>query len=194
MGTALIPEPRIDATGRVPEGLELHPGFVSEGDQREILDWIRDNATWPFRFDGTPAETLAGPNVPEWARRLGAAIVDAGLLPVEPDYVHLVEYTPGMGLPSHVDHPTTGEIVVGVNLGSTRVLEMARLAGDDRLRLLLHPGDVYVMRGEARDDWDHGVPAVAVDTFGGRDYERELAVSVTLRRCVPPAPEATPPG
>lgn len=185
---------RVEASGRIPDGVKLVPDYVGGDEQREILDWIRANASWPFDFDGTPCETLAGDRVPAWAQRIGAGLVEAGLLPVQPDYVHLVEYEPGAGLPAHVDHPTTGAVVCGVNLGSSRVLELTRVDGEDRVRMLLFPGDVYALGGEARDDWRHGVPATAVDTFAGRDYERGTAVSVTLRQFVAPAAGETPPG
>lgn len=187
MRAAPVPDDRVEADGRIPDGLRLVPGFVPEAEQRAILDWIRANATWPFAFDGTPCETLAGAALPDWARRLGAAILDAGFIPEQPDYVHVVQYTPGMGLPAHVDDPTMGASIAGVNLGSSRVFELRRVGGGDGVRLLLLPGDLYVMSGEAREDWEHGVPAVAVDTFAGRDYERDLAVSVTLRRTAPAA-------
>jgi len=61
------------------------------------------------------------------------------------------------------------------------------------VRVLLEPGDVYVLSGEGRYAWAHGIPAVEADTFRGRLLPRSRArVSVTLRKMRPAPPSPGP--
>jgi hypothetical protein len=48
-------------------------------------------------------------------------------------------------------------------------------------RVLLQPGDLYVMSGEARRDWQHAIPFTEADEFRGQVYPRTKCVSVTWR-------------
>lgn len=177
----MVPASRIESCGRTPDGLGLLPDYVPEDEQRAILDWVDANTTWSFEFAGNPCETLTG-TLPPWSLALAAAMAADGVFPEPPDYVHLIDYPAGSGVPAHVDDASLGETIAGVTLRSSRVLELTREGTDDRVRVLLMPGDLYVLEGEARHDWRHAVPVAAVDTFGGTDYERGAAVSVTFRR------------
>jgi len=57
------------------------------------------------------------------------------------------------------------------------------------LEVLLEPGDLLVLHGEARYCWTHGIQARMEDVFGGVRRQRGTRVSVTLRRMVGAARE-----
>ena len=48
--------------------------------------------------------------------------------------------------------------------------------------VLLEPGDLLLLRGEARYGWAHGIAARMEDAWAGRRIVRGKRVSVTLRR------------
>ena len=57
--------------------------------------------------------------------------------------------------------------------------------GGAAVRLLLEPGDVLAMYGEARYEWTHGIDATMEDEWDGGRVPRGTRVSITLRRvCV----------
>jgi alkylated DNA repair dioxygenase AlkB len=68
--------------------------------------------------------------------------------------------------------------VVGVSLVSATRFRFRRQAGTrwERASLLVEPRSVYVMRGPARDEWEHSIPpvdtlrySITMRTFRGRD-------------------------
>jgi hypothetical protein len=54
--------------------------------------------------------------------------------------------------------------------------------GGGAVRLLLEPGDVLAMHGEARYEWTHGIDATMEDEWDGARVPRGTRVSITLRR------------
>lgn len=56
--------------------------------------------------------------------------------------------------------------------------------GDDTgaVRVLLLPGDLLCLEGDARWKWTHEIEPVAADLWGGTSYRRARRVSVTFRR------------
>jgi alkylated DNA repair dioxygenase AlkB len=50
-----------------------------------------------------------------------------------------------------------------------------------KLRLLLDPGSLYVMQGEARYQWKHSIPSRKTDVYGQGRIQRHRRVSLTFR-------------
>lgn len=101
-------------------------------------------------------------------------------------------YRPGQGITPHIDLPHRYEDgIVGISLGGSAVMDFTR-AGEAH-SVLLRPGDVYVLSGEARYQWKHGIAYRAVDQVldeaGGEPFllSRRTRMSVTLRRMLPGA-------
>ena len=95
----------------------------------------------------------------------------AGLAADRLQHVLITEYRPGAAIGWHRDRPNFGD-VIGVSLLSPCTFRMRRKreAGWERAALQLDRRSVYLMRGAARDDWEHSIPAV-----------EELRYSITFR-------------
>lgn len=117
-------------------------------------------------------------------RRDGQRLVERGIFADVPDYLHLIRYPAGNGIRAHVDREELGEVVAGLTLGSSRVMELTR-PGHATVRVLLQPGDLHVLKGEARHQWEHAIPFARVDRFAGRDLPRGEGLSATWRQTVP---------
>ena len=95
-------------------------------------------------------------------------------------------YHPGQGISPHVDLPHRYEDgIIGISLCGSAVMEFTR--GEELYAVLLRSGDVYVLSGEARWEWKHGIAAREEDWVEGEEGERvrlrrRLRISVTLRR------------
>lgn len=96
-------------------------------------------------------------------------------------------YRPGMGITPHIDlSHRYGDGIVGVSLLGSAVMDFTR--NDSAHAVLLRPGDVYVLSGEARYSWKHGIAYRAEDSVReearGEPYvlQRRTRMSVTLRR------------
>ncbi|ORY80761.1 hypothetical protein BCR35DRAFT_90912 [Leucosporidium creatinivorum] len=96
-------------------------------------------------------------------------------------------YRPGMGITPHVDLPHRYEDgIVGVSLVGSTVMDFTH--DGEAHSLLLRPGDVYVLSGEARFGWKHGIAYREEDWIsdetGGELFllKRRMRMSITLRR------------
>jgi alkylated DNA repair dioxygenase AlkB len=68
------------------------------------------------------------------------------------------------------------DVVVGISLGSACRFRFRRgtTGAWDTTELLLRPRSIYVLRGPARNEWQHSIPAV-----------KELRYSITFRTMKP---------
>jgi len=164
--------------------LRLLPNFVSGVQQSEIAVWIAGQVSWSCSgYCGNRRETYTPGHQPikEWGEALGRRMHESGYFKGIPDHFHLIEYNSGGGFPFHKDCEEIGAVIVGLTLGSSRVIEFRREEGPATVRVLLQPGDLYVMSGEARRDWQHAIPFTEADEFRGQVYPRTKCVSVTWR-------------
>ncbi|GAA5955437.1 hypothetical protein JCM3765_006777 [Sporobolomyces pararoseus] len=107
-------------------------------------------------------------------------------------------YHPGQGITPHVDLPSRYEDgIVGISLLSSTVMEFTPVVGEENDRqdtesergfaVRLKPGSVYVLSGQARYDYKHGIPYreedVVVDREGNETrIRRGVRMSITFRR------------
>lgn len=150
-------------------------------------------------------------SLPSHIRALDAALLDVLRPLLPPDVLDtalgqplarqaiLNLYPPGAGIAAHVDLPRRyADGVVGVSLAGGCVLTLARADGamretgygdtlGQRHSVYLPPRSVYVLSGEARWDWAHGIEGRESDCVHNGDgagvmtLPRDLRVSVTLR-------------
>lgn len=92
-------------------------------------------------------------------REIGARF--AGLAPAVLEQVTVIEYSPGSAIGWHKDRPMFGD-VVGVSLASPTRFRFRRRSGRawERVSLLVEPRSIYLLRGPARDEWEHSIPPV----------------------------------
>lgn len=125
---------------------------------------------WRYDFDDrsfAPAEPL-----PDWLLPLrDKAAAFGGIDP--PDIVHalVTRYDPGAGIGWHRDRPQFGK-VVGVTLAGSATLRFRQRteAGFRRAHIELAPRCAYLLSGEVRTEWEHGIAA-----------HDELRYSITFR-------------
>lgn len=170
------------------EGLAYEEGLVDPGEEKELLKAIQGLDLTPFRFQGWTGKRLT--------RSFGWSydFDDRKFLPAEPipafldalldraasfsriprvDFVHalVTRYDPGAGIGWHRDRPQFGKIV-GISLGGPATLRFRkRMEGRfRRAQLELAPRSAYLLSGEVRENWEHGIAA-----------HRELRFSITFR-------------
>ena len=161
-----------------PEGFRYQYGLVPAQYEKQLIAAFELLPFAPYEFRGYLARRRvvsfgsyynaansqinpAGP-IPELLlplRRLAAtfAAIDEDAL------VHALvsEYSPGTPIGWHRDRPQFDE-VVGISLLSECTFRLRRRMGGgwQRYSLNVEPRSAYVMRGEARDGWEHSIPPV----------------------------------
>lgn len=111
-------------------------------------------------------------------------------------------YLPGEGITPHVDLlDRYDDGIVGVSLGSGSVMQFRNVSThkettseeeEQGFGVYLPPGSAYVMSGEARYDWTHGIEGRVEDWVLDEDdvgsvLPRTFRVSVTFRWLLPGA-------
>jgi alkylated DNA repair dioxygenase AlkB len=168
------------ATRDLPEGLAYRPELISadqeaalaatmaglpfapfqfhgfEGNRRTI------SYGWHYAFDGSGLRETEP--IPDWlqpVREKAAAF--AGLHAGALEHVLLVEYAPGAGIGWHRDRPAFGD-VIGVSLLAPARLRFRRKrdTGWERRNLIAEPRSAYLLRGPARNEWEHSIPPMEV--------------------------------
>jgi len=156
-------------------GLDYRPEFITLAEEQELVGHLSAEELSPFRFHGWTGKRLTrsfgwrydfddasfSPSepIPGWLEPLRSKA--AGLAGVRPDdFVHalLVRYDPGAGIGWHKDR-SVFETVVGVSLGTPAMLRFRRrrAGGFDRMQVEVEPRSAYLLSGEARHEWEHGI-------------------------------------
>ena len=187
-----MPRPQLnlfdDRPPGLPSGLVYAPGFVGVGEEQALAGRIAALPFKPFEFHGFTGNRRTvsfglhyafdgsglreAEPIPEWLQPLRARA--ASLAGREPEaFVHalVIEYAAGAGIGWHRDRPVFGD-VVGISLLAPAPLRFRRKAGSkwERFTLTAEPRSAYLLRGEARHEWEHSIPQM-----------ESLRYSVTLR-------------
>ena len=172
----------------LPEGLAYRPDLVSAEEEEALAGRLSGlpfrafqfhgfegnrrtvSFGWRYAFDGSglaPADPF-----PDWLLPVrGRAAALAGLPEEAFEHALVIEYAPGAGIGWHRDRPVFGD-VVGISLLAAARLRLRRRIGEkwERAALIAEPRSAYLLRGPAREEWQHSIPAM-----------EELRYSITFR-------------
>jgi alkylated DNA repair dioxygenase AlkB len=131
---------------------------------------------WQYRY-GDRALHPAG-QIPEFllhVRERAAGFAE--MSPEDLPHAMVTEYSPGTPIGWHRDKAVFGD-VIGVSLLSPCVFRLRRGSAGawERYSFVAEPRSAYLLRGAARAEWQHSIPAV-----------EELRYSVTFRTVAPSA-------
>jgi len=158
------------------DGLVLCEHVISEAEERELIRQCEALDLSPFKFQGWEGKRLTqsfgwhydfdagriaeAEPIPDWL--LGArekAATALGRDPVAFVQALVIRYDPGAGIGWHRDRPRFDE-VIGVTLAGQATLAFRRRRDDrkfDRVKQSLPRRSAYLLSGEARSGWQHGI-------------------------------------
>ncbi|EPS71390.1 hypothetical protein M569_03370, partial [Genlisea aurea] len=187
------------------DGLSICRKFLSREDQSSLLSALENDG---FLSQISRNQAMRFGNFPWWAIELSDLISDEAkeppcslfpseLLSREPLFNQLIVniYQPGEGIAAHVDLMRFEDGIAVVSLESSCVMHFtpaaaAAAAADDdddhrkQIPVLLTPGSLVMMWGEARYEWKHGIDRgrPGSQVWNGREIRQERRTSITLRR------------
>lgn len=159
-----------------PPGLQYVPGFLDAGEERQLLDVIgslpfhdaeyrgytakRRIVSYGAGYDFDANRLRPAPPVPAWLHPLRAKVAERiGMRDDAFAFALVTEYRPGTQLGWHRDVPDFA-LVVGISLGSAcrmRFRPYPPRRGQAAFELELAPRSLYVLAGESRWNWQHGI-------------------------------------
>jgi alkylated DNA repair dioxygenase AlkB len=184
------------AAEKLPEGLVYRPDLIDRAEEEGLAARMAElpfapfqfhgfegnrrtvSYGWHYAFDGSGLREAAP--VPDWLLPLReTAAAFAGLRAEALEHVLLIEYAPGAGIGWHRDRPAFGD-VIGVSLLAPALLRFRRNIDGrwERRNLIAEPRSAYLLRGPARSEWEHSIPAMEA-----------LRYSVTFRTLKTPRPQ-----
>ncbi len=186
--------------GTVPEvpGLHYIPDYLTREEQDQLLAIINDQPWltdlkrrvqhYGYRYNYTHRSVdpsmFLGP-LPDWAAQLAERLQQDGWVGYGLDQLIVNEYEPGQGISSHVDCvPCFGDTILSVSLGSACVMLFTHTRTAVQVPVLVEPGSLVVMQGEARYGWKHSIPPRKTDVYQGQRIERRRRVSLTFRKVI----------
>jgi alkylated DNA repair dioxygenase AlkB len=177
-------------------GLQYFPGYLSQKQEDWLIKAI-DRQTWlsdlkrrvqhygyRYNYKARTVERAADflGSLPEWINPLIQKILNEKLITKIPDQLIVNEYEPGQGISEHIDCvPCFDETIFSLSLGSACVMNFTRVEPLDKVSLLLEPGSLLILRGEARYNWKHGIIPHKTDIYRGQIIQRTRRISLTFR-------------
>ncbi len=166
------------ASAALPEGFAYRPDFLAPAEERELVERFaglpfkefdfhgylgkRRVLSFGWKYDFSARELRKADNMPAYLLPLRErAAAFAGIAPPDLQQVLLTEYAAGAGIGWHRDKAVFGE-VVGISLVSPCTFRLRRKHGDswERASLVAEPRSSYLLKGPARTEWEHSIPAV----------------------------------
>lgn len=176
-------------------GLRYIPEYLTQSEQERLLALV-DQQPWldtlqrrvqhyGYRYDykarRVDASLYLG-DLPAWLSPLAQKLHQEGFFSKIPDQVIINEYQPGQGIGRHIDCvPCFGPTIASISLASRCVMEFIHAETGRLASLLLAPGSLLLLQGEARYAWQHRIHARKRERFGEQCWNRERRVSLTFR-------------
>lgn len=156
-----------------PSGILMQNDFITPEHEAQILHIFRHELAWPDRpgrlslhYGYTFSYKSFGidPDIP--FKPFPSWLVP--LLPTcegrPPDQVCLQHYSPGTGIPPHVDTHSAFDQLYALSLGSPLMMQFREeVAREKVVEVDLAPRSLLCMRGEARLHWTHAIKARKTD-------------------------------
>ena len=162
----------------LPEGFRYQPDFLSEEDERSLLEQVkvlpfrefefhgftgkRRIISFGWRYDFNGGGLTKTEDIPKFLSGIRArAERFAGIAPGELQQILITEYAPGAAIGWHKDRSVFGD-VVGISLLSACTFRLRLKTGHrwQRRTLIAEPRSVYILSGPSRTEWEHSIPGV----------------------------------
>jgi alkylated DNA repair dioxygenase AlkB len=172
-------------------GLAYVADYVTKDEERELLaaidrqpwrmEWERRRQIYGLSYGSARGEARVLGPLPSWLVPLAERVVRHGWLEGPVANVVINEYLPGQGIGSHHDYPGFGPTVVAVSLGSPCLLDLVEPDSGRKEVLDVAERSLWILGGEARTKWKHGIAHRRTDVIAGIKRPRGRRVSVTMR-------------
>ena len=169
-------------------GLQVHPGFASLEEQKalaEELDVVLKKQKYQKgHWDGVIAEYRETERL-VWKNPKNERVIARMRSLFPPGWgwqpAHILDLDQGGEIGPHIDAvATVGDVVCGLSLLSSCVMTFSDQDQDEVFRVLLQPGTLYIMAGESRFRFKHGIEHKS-QIFKGQPVERKRRISVMIR-------------
>jgi alkylated DNA repair dioxygenase AlkB len=180
------------------EGLTYIPNYITPAQEAELIGiidgqlWLTDlkrrvqHYGWKYDYTARRVDnSMRLGELPDWIIDYCEELCSKRFFPQAPDQVIINEYQPGQGIASHIDCvPCFEESIASISLGSPCVIDFTHSKTNEKIPLLLEPHSLFVLSGDARYVWKHGIAGRKSDKMNGSTIPRSRRVSMTFRNVI----------
>jgi alkylated DNA repair dioxygenase AlkB len=178
------------------QGIETVPGFsiqfdyITAEEERELIshvdagEWNTDWRRRVQRYGLGYGESATGSefrDFPGWLKPLAARVGKYSGFARFPDNCVINEYLSGQGIAPHKDYSNFGPTVACVSLGSDTILDLYSEDRSRRVAVHVPRRSLWILGGEARSKWLHGIAPRLNDVINGARTPRQRRISITFR-------------
>jgi len=173
-------------------GFSIRWEYITAEEERALLDHV-ESGPWQNDYRrriqqyglGYAADRGGSPawvrDFPNWLVPLAEKVARDANFARFPENCVINEYIPPLGIAPHKDYPAFGPIVACVSLGSDIVLDLSYPAREQEVSVHVPARSLWVLGGEARSNWRHGIAPRLTDIIHGERRKRARRVSITFR-------------
>lgn len=179
-------------------GLTYIPDYITPAQEVELISvidgqhWFTDlkrrvqHYGWKYDYTARRVDdSMRLGDLPEWLNEYCNKLVNDRHFPKMPDQVIINEYQPGQGIASHIDCVSCfEETIASISLGSPCVMDFTHSKINQKSPILLEPRSLFVLSGDARYVWKHGIANRKTDKINGQSFSRGRRVSMTFRNVI----------
>lgn len=176
-------------------GLTYIPDFITKKQEAELINiinqqpWLADlkrrvqHYGWKYDYTARRVdESMRLGDTPDWLVDYCNELYQKQLFPQIPDQVIINEYQSGQGIASHIDCvPCFGKSIASISLGSPCIMNFVHSKTNEKIPVLLEPRSLFVLNGDARYTWKHGIANRKNDKYNGATLPRSRRISMTFR-------------
>lgn len=179
-----------EETPEIP-GFSIQHDYITRDEERDLLEHLESGpweSDWRRRIQQYGLGYRASGGAPVWLRDFPDGLVSLATRVAKdadferfPENCVINEYIPPLGIGPHKDYPAFGPTIACVSLGSDIVTDFRH--PDRGLKVSIHvpARSVWVITGEARSHWQHGIASRMTDIIHGERRARSRRVSITFR-------------
>ena len=187
--------PPADNAAKLIPGFSLRVDYITTEEERELLshvdagqwetDWRRRIQQYGLGYAGKHGQSPAWlRDLPPWLLPLASRVAHDAAFERFPENCVINEYIPPLGIGPHKDYGAFGPTIACVSLGSDIIVDFIHPLRNLRAPVEVPARSLWVITGEARSVWQHGIARRLSDTFDGRRRQRSRRVSITFRTAV----------
>ena len=162
----------------LPAGFQYQADLISPKEEQNLLELFaglpfrefefhgyvgkRRTVSFGWEYDFSTEQVLPTEDIPDFLLPLREKAASfAGLAASELPHALVTEYQAGAAIGWHKDKGVFGD-VVGISLLAPCVFRLRRRTGAtwERASVTAEPRSAYLLRGSARVEWEHSIPAV----------------------------------
>jgi alkylated DNA repair dioxygenase AlkB len=173
-------------------GFSLRKDYIDVHEEATLLahidaqlwetDWRRRIQQYGLGYSGEHGRTPGWlRDFPDWLVPLAQRVSHDAPLERFAENCVINEYIPPLGIGPHRDYGAFGPTVACVSLGSDIILDLTHPERGLRVPVHVPARSLWVLTGEARSEWLHGIAGRLSDVIDGERRKRERRVSITFR-------------